>query len=68
MAIAKGDYYWIIEVNGKPARWAWRGHPTSRGGLDMQAFRTRSEAKASLYEARRLYGNARLVKFVREAS
>lgn len=63
---ADRDYYWILEVNGDPDKWLWSGHGTSRGGLDMQAFRSRREATSALYEAKRLYGHARLVKFVRE--
>lgn len=58
------SHFWIIEVNGNPAIWAWRPHATSRGGLDIQAYRSRKEAAADLYEAKRLYGKARLTKYV----
>ena len=61
-------HYWILEVNGDPSRWAWRGKCTSRGGLDMQAFRSKAEAKPALFEARKMYGYARLVKFYREGA
>lgn len=59
------DHYWIIEVNSADERWAWRGEATARGGLDMRAYRTKKEAAPDLYNLRRIYGNARLTKFVR---
>jgi hypothetical protein len=57
-------HFWIIEVNGNPERWAWRVHATAQGGLHVRAYRTKKEAGCELYEARRIYGHARLRKFV----
>lgn len=59
-------HFWIIFVRaGK--QWGWRAHGTARGGLDIQAYRSKAAAAADLHQARRLYGEARLYKFKPEA-
>lgn len=57
-------HFWILEVNDKSERWAWRPQATARGGLDGIAYRTKKDAKSALYEYKGLYGKARLVKYV----
>lgn len=57
------EHFWIIEVNGDPAKWGWVAAQTGRGGLDVIAYRSRKDAASALYEQRRLYGHARLTKY-----
>jgi len=60
-------HFWVIFVRGNNKKWGWRAHGTSRGGLDIQAYRTKKSAAADLHRARELYGEARLYKFKPEA-
>lgn len=62
------EHFWILEVNDADERYAWRAVATARGGLDIIAYRTKKEAAPDLYENGRLYGKARLRKYVPEQS
>lgn len=59
-------HFWVIFIRGNK-KWGWRAHGTARGGLDIQAYRTKKEATPDLNRARELYGEARLYKFKSEA-
>ncbi len=59
-------HFWIIFVRARKD-WGWQAYATGRPGLDIVAYRTKKEANPALYEARKLYGEARLYKFKPEA-
>lgn len=61
-------HFWIIFARGHK-KWGWAALGTSRGGLDIQAYRTKKAAAPDIYRAKELYGkgNVRLYKFKPEA-
>ena len=59
-------HFWLIFVNRGDG---WEALGTSRGGLDIQAYRSKQAAAADLFRARELNGKGRvrLYKFKPEA-
>jgi hypothetical protein len=57
------EHFWILQVNNGDGWFAWG---TSRGGLDIHAYRSKAEAAPDLHERREIHGrgNVRLTKYV----